>query len=55
LAAACVPTMPPAAGRLSTTKRWPTEVLMRSSTMRAMTSLALPEENGTMTVTGRTG
>jgi hypothetical protein len=28
---------------------------MRSSTMRAMTSLALPEENGMMAVIGLTG
>jgi hypothetical protein len=55
LAAASVPVLPPAPGRLSTTKGCPSALLARSSRIRVTTSLALPPANGTMTWIGRVG
>jgi hypothetical protein len=48
-AAASVPVLPPAPGRLSMMNGWPINLLVRSSRMRVRTSLALPPANGTIT------
>jgi hypothetical protein len=55
LAAASVPVLPPAPGRLSTMKGCPIDFDARSSMMRVTTSLALPPANGTITWIGRFG
>ena len=49
------PVVPPAPGRFSITKVWPSCLPTWSITTRAITSLALPAPSGTTTVTLRAG
>ena len=53
--AEAVPVLPPAPGRLSTTKFWPRDFDISCSMMRVTTSLALPPANGTITWIGLVG
>ena len=54
-ATAPMPIVPPAPGRFSTTKGWPSCSDSRCATVRAMMSVALPAVNGTITVTRLVG
>ena len=54
-ATAAMPMVPPAPGRFSTMKGWPSCSDSRCATVRAMMSVALPAVNGTTTVTRLVG
>src|SRR3954465_7436397 len=49
------PMLPPAPVTFSTTTVWPRLFVIRSAMIRAIVSVGPPAENGTTTVTGRTG
>jgi hypothetical protein len=49
------PIVPPAPLTFSTITDWPSDVFMRSPTMRATMSVTPPAANGTISVIGRDG